>query len=379
MVFAREVHGDPHRQRHPVTLLAVLGFAVALVPVSLGLASDLRNLQVAGPRHTIIVYYANETVKQVADSAQYSSLQAILRKSHSQTGDRLTKILQGDIELYPQIVERESSALQAMAKRLQTDLAIFTNKLALEGHYLFYDAASDTLQRPTFAIAQKEDGPFVALAPLSRADVLREALEAVAGTASQPASSMVLLVNSHGTMQMALMPRINVDLSVATEDEILRRVRAGSRGEPPRWAMPHGTSKVEFWRILGEIGRARNVRFPLVVRLACQSGLSSEAELAAIPPSVERIAHTGLSSPSTGNIDLAGAVSKTEGTDWIARMPAALREAGFSIDTPQSLTLWLIPIALRQIPVIVYFLPLFGWFVWSAMRWTRASARTART
>lgn len=117
------------------------------------------------------------------------------------------------------------------------------------------------------------------------------------------------------------------------------------------------------------------MRFPLVVRLACQSGLSSRAELAAIPPSIERFAHTGLSSPSTGDIDLAAAFSKTKGTDWLARMPDALRDIGFNVDTPQSLSLWLIPIALRQFPIIVYFLPLFGWFVWIAIRWMRASVR----
>jgi hypothetical protein len=352
--------------------LVVLGFAFALFPGSLGVASDRHNATAAVPRHTTIVYYANETVKQVSDLAK---LQAILRRSRSQAGDRLIKKLQGDVELYPQIVERESAALQAMAKRSYTNLAIFSNKLALEGHYLFYDAESDTLQRPIFAIGQKEDGPFIGLAPLSRPNALREALETAVRAASQPASSMVLFINSHGTIEMALMPRINLDLSIATEDEILQRVRSGSTGEPPRWALPHGTSKIEFWSILGQIWRAQNVRFPLVVRLACQSGLSSRAELAAIPPSVERFAHTGLSSPSTGDIDLAAAFSKAKGTDWLVSMPDALRDAGFKVDTPQSLSLWLIPIALRQIPIIVYFLPLFGWFVWIAIRWTRASVR----
>jgi hypothetical protein len=355
--------------------LVVLGFAFALFPGSLGVASDRHNATAAVPRHTTIVYYANETVKQVSDLVQFAKLQAILRRSRSQAGDRLIKKLQGDVELYPQIVERESAALQAMAKRSYTNLAIFSNKLALEGHYLFYDAESDTLQRHTFAIGQKEDGPFIALAPLSRPDVLREALETAVRAASQPVSSVVLFVNSHGTIETALMPRINVDLSIATEDEILQRVRSGSAGEPPRWAMPHGTSKIEFWSILGQISGGQNVRFPLVVRLACQSGLSSRAELAAIPPSVERFAHTGLSSPSTGDIDLAAAFSKAKGTDWLASMPDALRDAGFKVDTPQSLSLWLIPIALRQIPIIVYFLPVFGWFVWIAIRWTRASVR----
>ena len=214
---------------------------------------------------------------------QFAKLQAILGKSQSEAGDRLIKMLQGDVELYPQIVERESSALQAMAKRSYTNLAIFTNKLALGGHYLFYDAESDTLQRHTFAIGQKEDGPFIALAPLSRPDVLREALETAVRAASQPASSIVLFVNSHGTIETALMPRINVDLSITTEDEILQRVRSGSAGEPPRWAMPNGTSKIEFWSILGQISGGQNVRFPLVVRLACQSGLSSSSRTGGDP------------------------------------------------------------------------------------------------
>lgn len=375
MFFAQEMHADTCRRPHLTTRLVVLGFAFALFPGSLGVASDRHNATAAVPRHTTIIYYANETVKQVSDLVQFARLQAILRRSRSQAGDRLIKMLQGDVELYPQIVERESSALQAMAKRSHTNLAIFSNKLALEGRYLFYDAESDTLQRHIFAIGQKEDGPFIALAPLSRPDVLREALETAVRAASQPASSIVLFVNSHGTIETALMPRINVDLSIATEDEVLQRVRSGSAGEPPRWAMPHGTSKIEFWSILGQISGGQNVRFPLVVRLACQSGLSSRAELAAIPPSVERFAHTGLSSPSTGDIDLAAAFSKTKGTDWLARMPAALRDAGFNVDTPQSLSLWLIPIALRQFPIIVYFLPLFGWFVWIAIRWMRASVR----
>ena len=375
MFFAQEMHADTCRRPHLTTRLVVLGFAFALFPGSLGVASDRHNATAAVPRHTTIIYYANETVKQVSDLVQFARLQAILRRSRSQAGDQLIKMLQGDVELYPQIVERESSALQAMAKRSHTNLAIFSNKLALEGRYLFYDAESDTLQRHIFAIGQKEDGPFIALAPLSRPDVLREALETAVRAASQPASSIVLFVNSHGTIETALMPRINVDLSIATEDEVLQRVRSGSAGEPPRWAMPHGTSKIEFWSILGQISGGQNVGFPLVVRLACQSGLSSRAELAAIPPSIERFAHTGLSSPSTGDIDLAAAFSKSKGTDWLARMPAALRDAGFNVDTPQSLSLWLIPIALRQFPIIVYFLPLFGWLVWIAIRWMRASVR----
>jgi hypothetical protein len=358
-----------------------LAFAFALIlafPLAnAGRAFGETAIPAASQPPAVIVYYANETVKELRDLPEFLRLRAILRKSASPLAGRLVKILQDDIDVYPGVVAREQLALETAARRLHVDLAIFTNKLALEGHYLFYDAPSDRLERRPFAIAAKDDGPFVALAPLSRPDVLHAALDGATAAASRPASEMVLLVNTHGTMQMALMPRINVDLSIATEAEILERLDEGGRGDQPPWAKPHGTSKVEFWNILADVVRSRNVRFPLVARLACQSGLSSLAELETIPPSVALFAHTGTSSPSIGDIDLAAAISKSDGPDWLARMPNALRQSGFYVETPRRLAFWLLPIALWQVPTVFYFVPLLAWAAWRALRWTRERPRHA--
>ena len=113
---------------------------------------------------------------------------------------------------------------------------------------------------------------------------------------------MVVITNSHGGRDMALIPRVNADLSQTGAALAMREMlELDDNGAPPAWAQPQGTSKLAYWQVLEDVSVARGVRFPLVFRETCISGIRSFTELFAIPDSVGVIAHSG-----TGDINRLG-------------------------------------------------------------------------
>ena len=105
---------------------------------------------------------------------------------------------------------------------------------------------------------------------------------------------------------MALIPRVNADLSQTGAALAMREMlESNDNGASPAWAQSQGTSKLAFWQVLENVTAARGVRFPLVFREACFSGIRSFTELFAVPGSVGFIAHSATGSLDGWNLDYA--------------------------------------------------------------------------
>ena len=101
---------------------------------------------------------------------------------------------------------------------------------------------------------------------------------------------IVLIINGHGGSDMALIPRVNADLSQAGAAAAMREMLAsGDNGAPPAWAIPQGTASSRTGNPRGCELRL-GVRFPLVFRETCLGGLRSWTEFFVVPRSVGLIA-----------------------------------------------------------------------------------------
>jgi hypothetical protein len=198
----------------------------------------------------------------------------------------------------------------------------------------------------------------------------------VAGLFSAAPLEAILLTHSHGAPDMALMPRVSADvvtLDAATWERILD---FGER--PPAWATLKGANKVEYWRIVADVSHKYRVRFPLVVRQMCESGLYSLAEFALIPDAVDYIAHTGMADLPYGQIDYGSLLAAAGSSSNIAAaFIKNLRAQGLHVETKWPFLLRLGPVYLWSVPRMLWFTPLGLWLCWLAYRLvaTRYGAR----
>ncbi len=321
-----------------------------------------------GPERTVIVYYANETTDRAYNSENYQKLFEILRESRNPNAKDIIAALTSEMHEFTTAVERDTEGLMRAAKTHNFDLVIFTNALALDGHYRFYDAGSMREETRRFSVSVGLEDPVLRHTPLSHAGVLRAALEEAASLFAPITPDLVLITNSHGTPDMALMPRVNVNLSMVSREEVLRLFDGGDEFDRPSWARLRGTDKVAYWKTLGGVSTKTGVRFLLVLRLACQSGLASWAEYRAIPESVELIGHTAEYSIAVGAFDASKLFGESTSGDWFAALTGQLESQHVYINSREALSLWLVLVALRWPPAWAYFIPLALWVGWMVNR-----------
>ena len=314
----------------------------------------------ASPRNeqTVVVYYANGTTAQAINSEPYQSLLNILAASGRMIGTDLAAALTQDARAFSSSVQHKATEFLTQARRRKFDLAIFTNELALAHQYVFFSADAQRLDNLSFVPTSNSTHPFLKTAPLAQAEALRQALLDVVRHYPATPLRVLLIVHSHGTHDMALMPRVSMDLDHATPQEIATALDAGAQATPPDWARLQGTTKAEFWRVLRDIDATyNNVSFPLVVRASCESGLGSWQEYFAIPGNIGLIAHTGMRQLDMRSEPLDLIFGNGDGSLSLQDLSPAIRRAGFDVDTTTSLAAWLVPVTLWQIPVFVYFIP----------------------
>ncbi len=306
-----------------------------------------------------VVYYANENTARALNSETYQSLLKILASSGRAVGTDLATALTRDADAFSTSVRYKAAEFLEQAHRRKFDLAIFTNELALAHRYMFFDAGTQRLENPSFILTSASTHPFLKTAPLAQSGALREALLDIVRRYPATPLRVLLIVHSHGTLDMALMPRVSIDLDHATSQEIVRALDAGPEAAPPNSARLQGTPKTEFWQVLRDIGIAySNVSFPLVLRASCESGLGSWAEYFAIPNKVGLIAHTSMRQLDMRSQQLDLIFGNADGDLSVQDLSPAIRRAGFDIDSRASLTAWLVPLALWQVPAFLYFLPM---------------------
>ncbi len=320
----------------------------------------------------VVIYYANETTAQALKSEPYQSLLALLASSGRKVGSDLATALTRDASGFSTSVQYKITEFLEQAHRRKFDLAIFTNELTLAHRYMFFDASTQRLENPSFNLTFASMHPFLKTAPLAQSGTLRQALFDVFGRYPAGPLRILLIVHSHGTLDMALMPRVSIDLDHTTAQEIVRALDAGPQAPPASWARLQGTPKIEVWRVLSDVGLAYpNISFPLVLRASCESGLGSWAEFFAIPGNVGLIAHTGMRQMDLRSQPLDSIFGNADGELSLQDLTPAIRRAGFDIDSRASLAAWLIPLALWQVPLVIYFLPMMVLLIY----WSLAAAR----
>jgi hypothetical protein len=99
--------------------------------------------------------------------------------------------------------------------------------------------------------------------------------------------------------------------------------------------------------------------------MACESGIASWAEYFALPASVRLVAHTGMDSIASGQIDFAKLfVSRDAGLD-MRTLATELESRGIHVDSNATLWLWPIRCDLSAIPLPAYFIPMVVWVTWT--------------
>ena len=294
-------------------------------------------------RSQVLIYYANETSPQTFASENYIALLAILRTSSKPLAAEIAASIVADAQHYPAIVQRDIDALLTAAHPLGVDLAIFTNSMALKYEYLFYRAETTHTETRRLPALAKTLDTILATSPLSRPDIFHAALLDIGSLYPPDSVDAVLITNSHGSADMALMPRVNIDLSLTTSTEVLTQLShmgANDSRPIPTWATLKGTNKLEFWRVISEVSTIYRIRFPLIFREACASGLATWSEFYAVPKSVDTLAHSAMDNLSPSKIDYAVLAEFHKGNaNWVDQVASALRHYGIHVDTRRAL--WL--------------------------------------
>jgi hypothetical protein len=352
--------------------LRSLGFflAFAILGASLSAAADGA---ATGEPKRILIYYGNETTQAAAGSKNYGVLLAALRAHGGEQGADLAAAIDNDAKISPAVVRSEVQALLHGCGRLNTGIVVFTNELTLAGRFMFCRAASPNVETVTFGGVSASPDHILDLTPLSRPEYFRAALERAGALFAEQPVDAILVTHSHGGAEMALMPRVSAD--VADLDPATLRHILDFRDSTPSWAALKGTNKREYWRTLSKVSRAYGVRFALVFRQACESGLDSFAEFRTIPDDVNLIAHTAMADLPYGKIDYSPLLSAAAATpDTAEAFTANLRAQGMRIDNKSSFLLWLVPVYLWSAPTAVWFVPIALWACWLIWR-VAASAR----
>lgn len=328
---------------------AVVGRASSVVPAS--------------PSRPLVVYYANEAAPEAVRSPNYRKLLAVLRQSRTPLAAELVADVIADESFFPAVGRRDIAGLRADGARSGFDLVVFTNALALHGSYLSSRGGAAFVARRFPGVPATRD-TVLATSPLSRAEYLRAALIEAGTFARGSSAPAVLIANSHGSVDMALMPRVNADLSIATPAEVLNQLTAVDAATPA-WATLKGTTKTAFWHALDAAGAVTGIHFGVVFREACDSGVASWGELFSIPGNVDRIADSAMTNLNPEKIDVAGIVAPfSSDPHSVDQVASKLRRGGLTVGSKFTAALTLLKRSLIALPHAVYFVPLILWVAW---------------
>jgi hypothetical protein len=367
--------GLPHatRARRPVGRTgALIGFLLCLLSISPGLALE------PSQRQSVLIFYANETSQAAARSENYANVLAVLRRTGGLQAERAATSVLRDAERFPELVKRDLAELMSAAKHWKFDLAVFTNEMAFDRRYMFYRTATDEVETRKLPEVPPTPSTVLATSPLARPDVFRSALLAVTEQYPKDSLDAVLIADSHGSGDMALIPRVNADLSGSdAAREMQQLLESDDNGVPPDWAELQGTSKLDFWQTIRDVSTASGVRFPLVFREACASGLRSWREYDMFPGSVALFAHSAMGELDSANISYAKIFSaEAPNPDWLSALLAGLSRSGVHVDSQWTIWLWVALITIGSIPSGLFFIPLAAWLIWYVGAGLAARRRT---
>jgi hypothetical protein len=214
--------------------------------------------------------------------------------------------------------------------------------------------------------------------PLARPAALAAALAIVAARARTDNDEVVLIVKSHGSETMAVMPRVVADLSrPGSAQDLLARLTANDDRATPSWAEPKGISKGALWDALRGAGQRHGLRLALVVLDSCRSGLLSLDDYRRVPPDVDTIVHSGPLDVAFGQVDYARALAlASPGGRLALPLAAGLEKSRLESEGPWKRTWRRALLMLDEVPAVVFFLPLVLWLAWYVVRPRLLARRT---
>ncbi len=338
-------------------------FCICLIAILSASIANASSLDEPGS-HSVLIYYGNETSERAqANSSNLKRLRTLLRQSKAPIAARLSSIIEADLTDFRAQVGRDRADLLAAAQRIGFDLAIFTNTLAQTAQYMFYRHDVGLLETRPFPQLPPAASEILSLSALSRPEALKAALSSVAAHYEGKPLNIALVTLSHGSLDMALMPRVNSDLSTPhAVDEFKRNLQRGGNGVTPEWATPQGTGKIAYWDVLADISKATGARFPLVFRQACGSGPNGWREFMRVPSTITTIAHTGRYNIDIDQIDYAELFAPgAPGSDWLDLLTTGLKQREITVSSQFTIGLWALLSTLINTHPAVFLVPLLLW------------------
>lgn len=334
--------------------------------------------QAAGVSHarSLVIYYANETVPEALESRNYRALLAILDGIQGPAGLAAADSLRSDAQTFRAKVLKDIVSLEKVSLSEATDLTVFTNTLALQSKYLVVRSGAEEM-RP-WTVAKNIHDPVTEYSPLSSkinfGAAIYEALEHYGDS-----DDIILIVNSHGTKEFAVIPRVAADFT-RVNIEVVRKQLQGQQGDDLaiRAVELQGIRKTDLWHQLDSANRSSKVHFSLVFLQACESAASSWMEYFSVPPTVTYVAHTGFTSISPQQFDYSalGGLERPLGEGRpVQRITAFLRQTGaVYFDTRFSYWRWPLLVTAASLPKWFFFFPSA---LWLFITWLKMS-RTAK-
>jgi hypothetical protein len=321
-------------------------------------------------RRSMIVYYANETLESSLDSPNYVALLKILRMDPT-VGSELESTLEYDASHFPSIVSRDIKALKSIALGREMDLFVFTNSMTKRDQYLFADSRKQSAETRPLSFGPMPTDTVLENSPLSHSAALVNALEIALADGHGTPTDLYLIVNTHGTDEFAMIPRVAANFVTANPAEVLAQLSANEQSDLSLPLVMSGTRKLAFWHAISDVSARFPVRFPLIFIESCESAPHKWSEVLAIPSAVAAIAHSGFSTLKPVEIDY-GKVGGTERDGLGQDLTSELKKVGVRVEPRWLIWIWPLRVTFSQINVLWFFVPMAIWLPASGLAWLRA-------
>jgi hypothetical protein len=264
----------------------------------------------------VLIYYANETAPSADEAKNYDVLIQWLKTSDEESIRKIARSLESDLKTFHAVVDEEIAAIQRNLSKADPNTkvaaVIFTNRLARRGVFRVQESGSDAVAEAKIAMP-KLNGLVCKSNPLAHPDVFTAALTAVSKRFDAANHQYVLVTKSHGGPQVALTPRIVLEASTTSRQDLLamldrdvtrtksETLAAGTRTllesaklllDADKWEMPFldkdnaldasdinsklpavGVTKADFVSTITAMGRQSGMKFPVLFVESCRSQL----------------------------------------------------------------------------------------------------------
>jgi hypothetical protein len=322
-----------------------------------------------GDRHLVVLYYANETSLAASNSPNYKAILGALRRANNAAGATIARTIESDSAVFRSVVIKDEADLFHAAKDVGFDLAFFDNSKTLEGYYLSYMRHTGAVEKRQLATLPPAQNAILEMSPLSRPEALSAAIAGVAALYPEKALDIVLITFTHGSADMAIIPRVSTNLTAPdAQREFLQQLSGSGQVHAPAWAAVQGISKREYWRVIAEASARWGVMFPVVFRQSCASGVDSWSEYRALPSSVGYVAHSGTQNMKLRQIDYRAVFSRFNPSgSWLEAFKSRIRQSGVQVQSKQSIWIGPAMISIASVNPLYFFVPLMIWLGWLGM------------